>query len=354
MGINFLASCAAVLALAMGCTAEGDETTWQASWPDSGSDTEILASLAPAGTRISCANQPVRLDLDRAAGRAPALAMMWMAARAYVTDLGAVDDELRSAGFDRVAHVGERTVGLQVLLARRPQFVVVAFRGSDELADWFGNIDVTTRPWSDFPGGVHRGFAGMLDGGWPDLVAALEDLRDREQPVWLTGHSLGGALAALAGARLARDGIPVAGVHTFAAPRVGDREFASAMLKQLEGRLERYAVAGDMVPHLIPSADAATAAGRLFGTAASVIQATLAQLDYRHGAALRQLVDGDGQIAEFPEFDESVDADYWTGLVDTVRGSWEAVLGLAQHGQAHSLGEHLCRLQAANRTPHRM
>jgi hypothetical protein len=51
--------------------------------------------------------------------------------------------------------------------------------------------------------------------------------------VWITGHSLGGALATLMSARLLRaidEGLRVrlAGLVTFGSPRVGDRHFAAA------------------------------------------------------------------------------------------------------------------------------
>lgn len=35
----------------------------------------------------------------------------------------------------------------------------------------------------------------------PSVLAAVEELRDAEQTVWLTGHSLGGGLAMLAALR---------------------------------------------------------------------------------------------------------------------------------------------------------
>src|SRR3954447_21195474 len=53
----------------------------------------------------------------------------------------------------------------------------------------------------------------------------LEQARDK--PLFLTGHSMGGALAVLTACRLAKMGRPPAAVYTYGAPRVGDRAFCA-------------------------------------------------------------------------------------------------------------------------------
>lgn len=78
-----------------------------------------------------------------------------------------------------------------------------------------------------FPGIVHPGMAWRLSLlEWEAIEAALR--RDGDGPVVVTGHSLGGGLATLAGLILHARGIAVEVVVTFGAPRVGDRAFAQA------------------------------------------------------------------------------------------------------------------------------
>ncbi len=88
---------------------------------------------------------------------------------------------------------------------------------------------------------VHRGFLQELDKLWPvGLQARLERL---EVPVWATGHSLGGAMATIAGLRHR-----FTDVVTFGEPRVGRRVAAGF---KAEGHT-RYVHGQDPVPNLPP------------------------------------------------------------------------------------------------------
>lgn len=83
---------------------------------------------------------------------------------------------------------------------------------------------------------VHRGFLGELDKLWPKIAADLEEhTMSPAIPVFATGHSLGGAMATLAGMRHRFEQ-----VVTFGAPRAGRRinsEFRSGShLRYVNGR----------------------------------------------------------------------------------------------------------------------
>jgi hypothetical protein len=76
--------------------------------------------------------------------------------------------------------------------------------------------------------------------------------------LYVTGHSLGAAMALLAGYRIARESAysKIEGVlqhvHAFAPPMVGDRKFALAFNERLRARASCYAFKRDVVPHLPP------------------------------------------------------------------------------------------------------
>ena len=67
------------------------------------------------------------------------------------------------------------------------------------------------------------------------------------QRIWLTGHSLGGALATLAAAHLGPETIQ--GLYTFGCPRVGDAPFASVLPAQ---SYVRFVHRDDWVPTVPP------------------------------------------------------------------------------------------------------
>ncbi len=76
--------------------------------------------------------------------------------------------------------------------------------------------------------------------------------------LYVTGHSLGAAMALLAGYRIAREqayskiqGV-LQHVHAFAPPMVGNRAFALAFNERLRDRVSCYAFKDDVVPHLPP------------------------------------------------------------------------------------------------------
>lgn len=123
----------------------------------------------------------------------------------------------------------------QCFVASNDRFAIIAFRGSEIwkrgepfdprriLADFTTDIDLQRTEW--YRGGrVHRGFKTALDLVWDELKSEVETLQARGLKLWITGHSLGAALAVLAG-----DWLPeVQGVYTFGSPRVGDNQFQAA------------------------------------------------------------------------------------------------------------------------------
>lgn len=156
----------------------------------------------------------------------------------------------------------------QVYVGENDQNIVVVFRGSesflnlDGFKDWLLTnarnflILPEGRIGSDFAAaGVgarfHSGFMGALDEIWQPLFAAVDGLFARqERPVWVTGHSLGGALALLCGWRFHQHFIAVHQICTFGAPMIGNDAAAAAFEREFPGKIYRYVDAGDLVPKL--------------------------------------------------------------------------------------------------------
>jgi len=73
--------------------------------------------------------------------------------------------------------------------------------------------------------------------------------------LFVTGHSLGGALAAVYGAMLYYNGETeitdrLAAIYTFAQPKVGNEEFAKYALENLGCRCKRVVYCNDIIPRL--------------------------------------------------------------------------------------------------------
>lgn len=143
----------------------------------------------------------------------------------------------------------------QAYVASLPDAIVVAFRGTQldhffaSVSDFLINVQVLP---ARTPRGhlVHGGFLDALDEVWTDLERRLRDEQARSpRPLWITGHSLGAALATLAADRLLeRPALHLKGVYTFGAPRVASRAFGESLLVPVY----RFRHASDIVPHLPP------------------------------------------------------------------------------------------------------
>ena len=128
--------------------------------------------------------------------------------------------------------LGLETIAFRNKLTRTRGFVgvcethaVLAYRGSDPvtLQTWLTDVVVRLVERDEYEGRVHLGFSSVLRRTWKKIERILREAEGK--PLFLTGHSMGGALAVLTACRLAKIGRPAVATYTFGAPRVGDPEF---------------------------------------------------------------------------------------------------------------------------------
>lgn len=154
------------------------------------------------------------------------------------------------------------------IAASGPGFLALAFRGTKDLYNWMTDLHATpvSFPWIFESGpdvsAIHAGFGNALRDAWEKISAALTSLvpppdlaPETPQPTfWITGHSLGGALAVLAGAAFsmwAKAPLrPVNGIYTFGQPRVGLYQFCGNYDLSLEKRTFRFVNNKDLVPRV--------------------------------------------------------------------------------------------------------
>ena len=132
----------------------------------------------------------------------------------------------------------------QGFVVRQDDAVFVSFRGTEplSLAQWVEDVSYASRSLlPNLPGLVHGGFAGLFDNIKDSMWNAVEEVSGGNATrLFITGHSMGGALAVLAAAELQfnveRKKSDVTAVYTFGQPRVGDPEFSAAY----DAALKRY------------------------------------------------------------------------------------------------------------------
>ena len=150
-------------------------------------------------------------------------------------------------GLRGMLHVGRGLLGMHAWSVPVEGDMVVAFRGSQSVASYVQDLRFIRERTPD--GGLHGGFAAGYASLHDDLLTRLG--RSRARRVWLTGHSLGGALAVVAASRLAGAGHDVAGVVTFGQPRVCLGDLAASLGPRLRRRYLAWVNEGDVVPKLV-------------------------------------------------------------------------------------------------------
>ncbi|KAL9407848.1 hypothetical protein AB3S75_046399 [Citrus x aurantiifolia] len=139
--------------------------------------------------------------------------------------------------------------------------IVIAFRGTQEhsIQNWIEDLfwkqlDINYPGMSDAM--VHHGFYSAYHNTTirPAIINAVERAKDfyGDLNIMVTGHSMGGAMAAFCGLDLTVNlGIQNVQVMTFGQPRIGNAAFAS-YYTQLVPNTFRVTNGHDIVPHLPP------------------------------------------------------------------------------------------------------
>ena len=109
--------------------------------------------------------------------------------------------------------------GAQVLYLQNKKEQVLAFRGTEpnEMSD----VKADLKAWkskSKTDGKVHDGFYDEINKVW----AEIRPLIKTGKPLYICGHSLGGAMATIAASRLEKE---CTALYTYGSPRVGNKRF---------------------------------------------------------------------------------------------------------------------------------
>ena len=132
--------------------------------------------------------------------------------------------------------------------------IFTAFRGSSNIHNWIENIQLKKiAPYTNTSIEVEKGFFTAYNFIKPQIIMNLDDLKNKYKTnqLFITGHSLGGALSTLLSYDIMTTYMEYDIKHllNFGSPRVGNREFAESFqtYNTPSYRITHYY---DIVPHL--------------------------------------------------------------------------------------------------------
>lgn len=195
----------------------------------------------------------------------------WLCAKASAAIYAMTSDEGGSASCQAsIAHLGFRHfVPFQLptlyqdfcaFFAASDEYNLLAFRGTQKPIDWMTDAECVPIAFeavfvgSPVLGNIHTGFGRCLVEGLRRLEIPLKSA-NHNKPLLITGHSLGGALAALSAICLTVSNAPIpplAAIYTFGQPRIGLQPFCDEYRHKLAKKLVRFVNNQDIVPRVPP------------------------------------------------------------------------------------------------------
>ncbi len=204
---------------------------------------------------------------------------------------GQTEKAAKRLGFEDVVFYNND--GSQAYSFANDNDVVIAFRGTEpnEWNDIKADLNVA-KVLAETVGRVHRGFKKEVDDLWPMLKEMLsQDQQTLDKHLWFTGHSLGGAMAAICAGRCLLSHIKTSPeqVHTFGGPRIGTKRYVNY------AKIDFY---------------------RWVNNNDVVTRAPPAWLGFRH-AGKEMYLDADGYLKKLNKIQRS--ADLWKGFVAALK-----------------------------------
>jgi hypothetical protein len=217
----------------------GEETVDQpeASDPSPDSPSEPIALLDRLRTAWN----------SEAAADWPAAELLASMSTAAYLPLDAAEPAYEQLGFTEITPLAAGSLSGYIVSA--DDVSVIAFCGTDNAGDWLVNLELTSVQTAQ--GYLHQGFLQAYKSLKPQIMKVLAEREP--QHLWITGHSLGGALALVCAFDLvAYRKRSLDGLMTFGQPMVADQKLAAYLDDLLLGRYAHYVNGEDIVPRVPP------------------------------------------------------------------------------------------------------
>jgi triacylglycerol lipase len=148
------------------------------------------------------------------------------------------------AGFTYSTYYGN--AGSNAYVLENSTDVVIVCRGTEakEWNDIKADLSIALVPSRAGVGKVHRGFRTYTDKIWEPIKSHVANIKNKD--LWITGHSLGAAMATLMARRCILDiNMKVPTLFTYGSPRVGNRSYINEFNNQITHH--RWVNDGDIV-----------------------------------------------------------------------------------------------------------
>ncbi|WOD37902.1 lipase family protein [Nodosilinea sp. E11] len=174
-------------------------------------------------------------------------------------NLGQTEDAIRT-GVTTAVRVGRRIEVFYGFLLESEADSILVFRGTQRTAEWVGNIYAVQQPYLDPTtgeslGNIHQGFRRIANSIInPQVVEAVRQINPAK-PCYVSGHSLGAALATVLALDIALavpELRPSLQVYVYASPRVGNPEFVRSYAQILPNSF-RITNLADPIPTMPPT-----------------------------------------------------------------------------------------------------
>lgn len=151
--------------------------------------------------------------------------------------------------------------GTQAILLEDDKSVYLGFRGTEatSIKDIKSDTNAVTTT-CETGGKIHSGFNDAFSQVYLEISQTLTKEEYKNKPLFITGHSLGGALATVAAKKLTHTG-GISACYTFGSPRVGDAEW----VENIKAPIYRVVNAADPVTMLPPGTETIGVVSWVFG-----------------------------------------------------------------------------------------